>query len=133
MPLRKYRSVEEMEDTFWIAPGTPSHQRAVRIVMASVSFLPPGDVFHKALSNFDPLSKSASGASNGKENSAFRRKRSLPFQGFKPVRDNIDLCLDIALRALDDEETLAVRRDIVRNARRVDEIGFERELRRIPA
>ena len=38
MPLRKYRSVEEMEDTFWIAPGTPSHQCAVRIVMESVSF-----------------------------------------------------------------------------------------------
>jgi hypothetical protein len=38
MPVRKYRSVEDMEDTFWIPPGTPAHRQAVQRVIASVSF-----------------------------------------------------------------------------------------------
>ena len=36
MPVRKYRSVEEMsemEDSFWVPPGTPEHIAAVRRVL----------------------------------------------------------------------------------------------------
>lgn len=38
MPVRKYRSVEDMEDAFWTIPGTPGHRRAVQTVLDSVSF-----------------------------------------------------------------------------------------------
>jgi hypothetical protein len=38
MSVRKYHSVEDMEDTLWTTPGTLSHQRAVRLVLESVSF-----------------------------------------------------------------------------------------------
>ena len=38
MPVRRYRSVEEMEDTFWITPGTLPYRRAVQWVIECVSF-----------------------------------------------------------------------------------------------
>ena len=38
MPVRKYRSVKDMEDAFWITPATPAHRRAVQSVLESVSF-----------------------------------------------------------------------------------------------
>jgi len=38
MSVRKYRSVEEMEDTFWISPGTPAHRRAIRQVLENMAF-----------------------------------------------------------------------------------------------
>lgn len=38
MPVRKYRSVEDMEDAFWTTPGTPAHRRAVQVVLDGVSF-----------------------------------------------------------------------------------------------
>jgi hypothetical protein len=41
MPVRKYRSVEDMEDRFWVPPGTPAHRNAVRRVLDGVSFLAP--------------------------------------------------------------------------------------------
>ena len=50
MSVRKYRSVEDMEDMFWTVPGTPSHRRAVQQVIESVSFFlserrPPSGLF----------------------------------------------------------------------------------------
>ena len=33
MPVRKYRSVEDMEDRLWVPPGTPEHHNAVRRVL----------------------------------------------------------------------------------------------------
>jgi hypothetical protein len=48
MPVRKYRSVEEMEELSWTEPGTPEHSRAIRTVIELVNFfsahrrLPPG-------------------------------------------------------------------------------------------
>lgn len=41
MPVRKYRSVEDMEDRFWIPPGTPEHRSAVQRVLDGVSFIAP--------------------------------------------------------------------------------------------
>ncbi len=38
MPVRKYRSVEDMEDAFWTSPGTPGHHRAVQAVLDAASF-----------------------------------------------------------------------------------------------
>ena len=48
MPVKKYRSVEEMEDASWTAPGTAEHSRAIQRVIELVTFfaskkrLPPG-------------------------------------------------------------------------------------------
>jgi len=38
MPVRKYRSIEDMEDMLWTTLGTPSHRRAIQLVFESVSF-----------------------------------------------------------------------------------------------
>ena len=48
MPVRKYRSIEEMEDVLWTEPGSPEHGRAIQAVIELVNFfaskkqLPPG-------------------------------------------------------------------------------------------
>lgn len=39
MPVKKYRSVEDMEDRFWVQPGTPEHHNAVRRVMEVAALL----------------------------------------------------------------------------------------------
>lgn len=39
MAVKKYRSVEDMEDLFWATPGTLQHRQAVRLVIEHISFL----------------------------------------------------------------------------------------------
>ena len=41
MPVRRYRSIDDMEDTFWVPPGTPQHHEAVRLVLESAAFIAP--------------------------------------------------------------------------------------------
>ena len=41
MPVRKYRSVEEMEERLWHTPGSPEHRRALQRVAEIVSFFVP--------------------------------------------------------------------------------------------
>jgi hypothetical protein len=37
LPVKKYRSVEDMEDRSWVQPGTPEHRAAVRRVLEVAS------------------------------------------------------------------------------------------------
>lgn len=58
MPVRKYRSVEEMEDTFWVPPGTPEHDRAIRLVLEIAAFIAPRRLLPRGVFRFRSLEES---------------------------------------------------------------------------
>src|SRR4051812_6411220 len=49
-----------------------------------------------------------------------------------PVRHQSDSIADVRLRTFDDQQPFAVQRNVVRPPRGVDEVSFERQLRRAP-
>lgn len=58
MPIRKFRSLEEMEVS-WLRPGTPEHSRSIQAVLALVSMfapkrrLPPGVFKYRSVQEAD--------------------------------------------------------------------------------
>jgi hypothetical protein len=59
MPVRKYRSVQNMEDTFWIQPGTPEHHKAILRVIESAAFFAKGKSLPHGVFKFSSIEESA--------------------------------------------------------------------------
>ena len=60
MPLRKFRSLQEMEDSLWYAPGDPALARAIRLVWDFAARtvprrFPPGVHKHRSIEDAQAL------------------------------------------------------------------------------
>ena len=62
MPVRKFRSVEEMEESMWLEPDDPKLPRAIRLCWEMAARIapprfPPGVYKHRSMKSLNDLSE----------------------------------------------------------------------------